>query len=452
MGVSRSPNKLDIDDNHSVWLEATPHYQPQPPLREDTTADLAIIGGGFTGVSTAYHFSQRYPRKRVILLEAKTLGNGASGRNGGQVLNWILGGAQDDASLQRNYRVTRAAMDTIQSIIQEHQLPVSYQRTGVYHAITTSRGAEQTHKDVERLQQLGMPIQYFDSESLAKRVKANGVVGAAFDPSEGILNGAQYVQSLRSVLLREGVTIFENTPALTVQEGATIRLITPQGEVRAAAIVLATNTYTNRLGYFRSAIFPLHAHNFATAPLSPEQMEKIGWSESAGLDDDYSLLSYMALTPEKRLVFGGSPAGYEYLYNNRSSFPGCPQSWTARYNKMRRTLIQYFLAIANASVTHRWTGPVAVNLNGLSGMMGVRGEHRNVFYALGYNGHGVTLANLAGQVLSDLYSGDDEQWRELPFYQPRFFPIQPEPFRWVGTQLYMRLLAPKYASHVALGG
>jgi gamma-glutamylputrescine oxidase len=278
------------------------------------------------------------------------------------------------------------------------------------------------------------------------------VVGAAFDPSEGVLNGAQYVRALRSVLLSAGVAIFENTPVLAISEGTNIRLPTPNGEVRTAAIVLATNAYTHRLGYFRSAIFPAHAHNFATAPLTAEQLAEIGWHEGAGIDDDYSLLAYMALTPEKQLVFGGSPPGYAYLYNNGTSFPGCPESWTSVFNKMQRTLTDYFPAASAIPVTHRWTGTVALNLSGVSGMMGVRGEQRNVFYALGYNGHGVTLANLAGQVLTDLYSGDDEQWSGLPFYQPRFFPIPPEPLRWVGAQLYMQLLVPKYATHVALGG
>jgi gamma-glutamylputrescine oxidase len=152
--MNTNTNKLDIDDNRSVWVDATPHYQPQPSLHENITADLTIIGGGFTGVSTAYHFSRRYPQKRVVLLEAKTLGNGASGRNGGQMLSWIRGGPEDDADLQRNYRVTCAAMDTIERIIQEHQLPVSYQRSGVFHALTTSRGAEQAQADVERLQRV----------------------------------------------------------------------------------------------------------------------------------------------------------------------------------------------------------------------------------------------------------------------------------------------------------
>ena len=306
-------NKLDIDDNRSVWIDATPHYQPQPSLRENITADLTIIGGGFTGVSTAYHFSRRYPQKRVILLEAKTLGNGASGRNGGQMLSWIRGGVEDDASLQRNYRVTCAAMDTIEGIIRKHQLPVSHHRSGVFHALTTSSSAEQAHADVERLHRLGLPLQYLDAQSFATRVKANGVVGAAFDPNEGELNGCQYVRALRSVLLNSGVAVYENTMVLAVHEEATIRLVTPYDEVRTAAIVLATNAYTPRLGYFRSAIFPAHAHNFATAPLTPEQLAEIGWLEGTGIDDDYSLLSYMALTSEKRLVFGGSPAGYEYI-------------------------------------------------------------------------------------------------------------------------------------------
>src|SRR5690349_8715269 len=113
------PEKLEIDDNRSVWIDQTPNYQPTAPLKGTVTADLAIIGGGFTGVSTAYHFSRRYPEKRVVLLEAKSLANGASGRNGGMMLNWVTGITDHSPEMTtRIYQTTSAGVKLIQEIIE----------------------------------------------------------------------------------------------------------------------------------------------------------------------------------------------------------------------------------------------------------------------------------------------------------------------------------------------
>lgn len=428
-----------INDNNSFWASYTPNYRPLPALRCNITADLAIIGGGFTGVSTAYHFKRRYPEKRVVLLEAKSLANGASGRSGGQMLNWIYGSPSDDDLLQKIHRTTCAAMDEIEDIIRRHELDVSYRRDGVIRVCTSTRTAEQAHAEVERLQKLDIPVQYLNKLSLSGYVDYRDAHGATFDPGEGQINGAQFVREMRLVLTSLGVEIYEQTPVLSVREGKTITLTVPNAEVHASAIALATNAYTPRLGYFRSSIIPVHSHVFATTPLSADQLKAIGWHKGAALDDDYTRLAYLALTREGNIVFGGSASGYDYLYNGNESYP------TEKINldKMRRAFSDMLPGSASLKISHYWSGPVALNTSFVSGIFGVRGEHRNVFYAVGYNGHGVTLSNLAGRVLTDIFSGDDQEWRVFPFYQPRAFPVPPEPFRWIGMQLYMRALAPK---------
>ncbi|MEW6403772.1 MAG: FAD-binding oxidoreductase [Chloroflexota bacterium] len=440
-----------IDDNISLWASYTPDYRPLPALNTNITADLAIVGGGFTGISTAYHFKRRYPEKHVVLLEAKTLANGASGRNGGQMLNWIYGAPQDDETLLQIYWVTSAAIDEIEKIIREHNLNVSYRRDGIWHALTSARNAEEAHRDVERLQKMGIPVEFFSQADLARRLHVQGALGASFDPTEGQMNGAQFVRAMRPVLVSLGVEVYEQTPVLSVREGRVIILATPQAEVRADAIVLATNAYTPQLGYFRSTIFPAHSHVFATAPHSPRQFVEMGWLQGAAFDNDHIRLSYTTRTNEGHIIFGGSAAGYAYLFNNQTSFPGSPDSVNANFSEMRRTLADLLPATIESKISHRWTGPVALNLSGVSGMFGVRSEYRNVFYALGYNGHGVTLSNLAGRVLTDMYSGDDHAWRKLPFYQPHTYLVPPEPFRWLGAQAYLKWLAPKRQLHTVTG-
>lgn len=434
------PEKLEIDDNHSLWVSQTPDYHPRPPLQETISADLAIIGGGFTGVSTAYHFSRRYPQKRVVLLEAKTLANGASGRNGGMILNWITGVTDHRPEMTaRIYRLTSGGIQTVMEIIQRHRLPVSYRLDGTLTVYTHARRAEAAHAEVEYHNRLGIPTRFLPPEMLARQLALRGVCGAVFDPDTGQINGAQFVRALRSVLLEQGVEVYEQTPVLRIREGNIVVLTTPQAEVRAKAIVLATNAYTSKLGYFREALFPLHSHVIATAPLKPEQLQAMGWRAFAAYSDDLDRISYSSLTPEGHIIFGGgSNQSYGYLFNNRTAYPGAPDSAARSFETVRQTMAGYIPDSLDLPIAHRWTGTLALTLN-RSPLMGVRGERRNVYYAIGYCGHGVTLANLAGQVLTDLYSGDDERWRELPFYQTRPAPIPPEPFRWLGYQLFTRL-------------
>ncbi len=434
------PEALEIDDNRSLWVSQTPDYQPTSPLRENISADLVIIGGGFTGTSTAYHFSRRYPEKRIVLLEAKTLANGASGRNGGMMLNWMpsMYGYSPEMT-RRIYDMTWAGIQTIIDIIQRHQLPVSYRLDGTLTAYTDSHRAEAAQEEAELHQQIGIPMQFLDASALKQKLNLQSAYGAVLDPNSGQINGAQLVRALRPILQEQGVEIYEQTPVLAIQEGAELILKTPDAEIKAKAIVLATNGYTGKLGYFQDALFPLHSHVFATAPLNPPQLENLGWHGFAGYADDRDRIAYSSLTSEGNIVFGGgSNQAYAYLFKNRTVDTKSPNFAKNAFNKLVQTMDTYLPNSANLPVAHRWTGVLGITLN-RTPIIGVRGEHRNIYYAIGYCGHGVTLANIAGQMLTDMYSNDDQQWRDFPFYQQAYAPIPPEPFRWIGYQMFTRL-------------
>jgi len=433
-------NDLDIDAAESVWTAGAGPYEPMAPLAGDTAADVAIIGGGFTGVSTAYHLSRRFPDKRIVLLEARSLANGASGRNGGLMLNWINGVGSDDEELTRRvYAATLEGIDGIVGLIREHGLAVRHRRDGCAEVLTDARNAEAAHARAERLRGWGIPVEYLDAARLGARLGIQGAHGAVLDPTEGQLHGVDLIRAMRPVLLAQGVAIHEGTPVLRVEEGKAITLTTPGGAVKAAAIVLATNGYTPQLGYFKAGIFPLHSHVIATEPLPPEVRARLGWGELAGFSDDRDRIAYGGMTPDGRLVFGGgSNAAYAYLYGGRAQYPGSPGSATPGFDAILRRLTTYFPEAANLKIAHRWTGTLGITMSRVCSM-GVMGDHRNVYYALGYSGHGVTLANLAGRVLADIYAGDDARWRGLPFYMRRLGGLPPEPFRWVGYQVYTKL-------------
>ncbi|HYO89401.1 MAG TPA: FAD-dependent oxidoreductase [Candidatus Limnocylindrales bacterium] len=434
------PEKLEVDDNHSYWASQTPDYRPGPPLKGQTTADLAIIGGGFTGVSTAYYFSRRYPEKRVVLLEAKSLANGASGRNGGMMLNWVTGVTDhSDETTRRIYDSTKAGMDSILALIERHHLPVQHRLEGTVTVYTSAQRAEKGHAECERYNRIGIPVRYLSASELHRDLNLQGTYGGELDPNSGQINGAQLVRSLRPVLIEQDVAIYEQTPVLKIREGAGYTLTTPEGEVEAKAIVFATNGYSGKFPQFRDALFPLHSHVFATGPLSPEQRAELGWRAYAGYSDDLDRIAYSTMTDDGSIIFGGgSNASYTYLFNNRTAYPGTPGSAKRSFDAIEGTFRQYLPGGAALPITHRWTGTLGITLS-RTPLIGARGANHSLLCAIGYCGHGVTLANLAGEILTDLYSGDDEHWRDLPFVNAHYPKLPPEPFRWIGYQTFTRL-------------
>ncbi len=145
-------------------------------------------------------------------------------------------------------------------------------------------------------------------------------------------------------------------------------------------------------------------------------------------------------SPQKAILFfgGGSNASYAYLFNNKTAYYGTPATARPAFRAMEETMYRYLPALRNIPISHRWTGTLAISLN-RNCSIGVQGDYHNVYYALGYCGHGVTLANLAGKIITDIYSGADSEWRKFPFYNQPFAPIPMEPFRWAGYQLTTRL-------------
>ncbi len=426
-----------VDSNESLWWTTKPPYTALPPLEASIKADIAILGGGFTGVSSALHFKKRFPEAKVVLVEASHLAAGASGRNGGLMLNWVNGIHTDDvAEAKRIFDATKIGIDLIESTIKEHNLEVAYRRDGCIEAFTDVGRAESAKRGIGTLQDAGIPIQFVEGKELEEYLQFEGVKGGIIDPTAGQIDGVDLIRALRPVLTNLGVEIYENSPVVGVLEGQTIEVKTKAGEIQAGAVVLATNGYTPELGYFSSGIVPLHSHLIATEPLSAAQWKEIGWGKIAGFSDDLDRLAYGCMTTSGRVVFGGgSNQAYSYVFGSR---PRYGRSAEASFDAVHRTMLKYMPRAAKVSITHRWTGTVALTLSRVC-TMGRLGKHNNIYYALGYSGHGITLANLAGKVLADIYAGTDEEWKTLPFYGQRLLYVPPEPFRWLGYHMYSTL-------------
>jgi glycine/D-amino acid oxidase-like deaminating enzyme len=418
----------------SVWVAESAPPEPAPPLAGRLATDVAIVGGGFTGVSTAWHLRRQNPGLGIALLESGVLGQGASGRNGGQVLHWVNGfEPKTPDEMRRVHRSTGAGIDIAEDLATRFAPPGTFRRQGALEIYTDARRAEGAAARVETLRAAGIPAEYLPES----RLGVHGAKGAVLDPLAGRMNGFALLQALRPVLRADGVALHEGTHVRRVRVGREIVLETAGGEVRAKALVLATNGYTPALGFFRLGMLPVHSHVIATEPLAPEDWARIGWGDWDGFTDDLDRIAYAARTPGGRLLLGGggNPA---YSYRLGGAPVAAPSAEARATPFMRGVLARYFPGVAERKIEHRWAGTLALTLDRICSM-GVRGRHRNVYHALGYSGHGVALALLAGRVLADLYAGNHEAWRDQPFYQKSLTPFPPEPFRWLGYQVWTRL-------------
>lgn len=424
---------MRTDENRSAWLAESPPYEPLPPLKGAISADIALIGGGITGVSTAWHLSERFPDKRVVLLEARALAHGASGRNGGQVLNGINGVEPREAELGRRvFAATHAGIDIVADLAARSSLDCGFTRRGCLEVYTTAGSAEDAQARVETWRSWGLPMRWLSQ----REVGMHGVLGGVLDPTAGRVNMAALLRGLRPRLQERGVAVYEQTPVLRIEHGDPLTLTTPEGSVRAAALVLATNAYTPSLGFFRNGLLPLHSHVVATAPVARPAALLGGFD---GFADDLDRIAYGCPTPGGRLIFGGgSNAAYSYRFGGAPVFDAESPRAVRHFDAIEARMRGYFPELADTPVAHRWSGPLAITFDRICSM-GVTGPRRNIYYSLGYSGHGLALGALAGRVLRDLYSGDHDPWRALPFHQKRLPPIPPEPLRWLGYQLYTRL-------------
>lgn len=426
-----------FDENQSVWAVDRPPRDAYPPLVGEASVDLAILGGGFTGMSAAWHFSRRYPEMGIALFEAARLGNGASGRNGGMMLNWIVGLESADLDMAHlSYDATSEGIETIGEVLRELDAPHLWRHEGSVDVYTDPRSAALAQRECERLQAGGIPIRWLEPAELAAGLTLEGVFGGQLDPGAGQLDGFGLIEAMAPVLAGRGVSLHEGSPVLRIREGAVHELELPRGRVRARHLVLATNAYTPRLGYFRHSLIPLHSHVVGSRARSPEQWAALGWKGLSGFADDSGRVAYGALTPRGELVFGGgSNQSYSYLYGGETAYAGDRRR---HIQAVRARLLRYMPGLGDLELPYQWSGPIGLTLSRLCSI-GVMGEHRNVYYGLGYSGHGVTLANLAGRILCDIHAGEDARWRPLPFFGHTPLPIPPEPMRWIGYHAYTRL-------------
>jgi glycine/D-amino acid oxidase-like deaminating enzyme len=426
---------------HVLWLDTYGEYRPEPALEGDLKVDIAIIGGGFTGLVTAYELRRADPALKVAVLEAQEVGYGSSGRNGSFGMT-VVGLGFGVTAMLRGKRFLKdahtymeRAVDRMSELIHTENLDCDYIRPGFMRAATTTGYVRRIQADVALMQSLGFSgIDWIDGEAVRAKVNSSLYLGALWEPRLVLVNPAKLVREEKRLAIENGAQIYENTPVMEISAKPSFVLKTPKGSVSAEKVVFATNAYSHLFPQLVRRQIPAFTYMIATEPLTPQQLEPVGWKGCEGVEDARNLIHYYRITPDHRLVIGGGPVGLTYansLYADESE-----PAW----EHLRQHMELLFPSFKGARITHRWGGPFSVTLN-LTPALGYAGDKRAV-YSLGCIGHGVSMSHLNAQTIRDLLLERQSDLMDCPFINPRVIPWPPEPLRIVlaqGIRGYLRL-------------
>jgi len=417
----------------SYWLNSYGPYTPNDPLQGDLTTDVAIIGGGYTGLATAYFLRKAEPTMRVAVLEGEVVGYGASGRNGGFAMTLFglepavtaaLFGKQRTAEA---HRYCERSVDLVRDLIREHAMQSDFEYTGFLRLATMPGFVKRIQHDLEILTSQGVTgIEWIDQAAARAEVNSPLVLGAWREPRCGILNPAKHVRELKRVAEGAGALVYERTPVSEIKREGKFTLRTPQGTLTAEKIVLATNAYSHLIPEIKRKQVPAFTHMVITDPLTPDQLDSIGWKNRSGLEDARNLVHYLRLTIDNRIAIGGSDVTLAYGRDMDRDLN------EKTFRQLEQDTVTLFPGLKGVKFVYRWGGPVSVPID-MAPAIGQVGDAR-AWYSLGCVGHGVAPTHLNGQTLADLLLERQTDLTSIWFVQRRTLPWPPEPLRWAASQ------------------
>jgi glycine/D-amino acid oxidase-like deaminating enzyme len=409
----------------SFWLAQLPAVPARPALAGDAAADVAIVGGGFTGLWTAYYLAAADPGLRIVVLEAATCGFGASGRNGG----WCSGlFPVSVAKLARRYgreravaqyRALAATVDEVGRVAAAEGIDCGYAKGGTLALARTPAQLRRARASVAADAAFGLDVTLLSAAEATARCGASGVLGAAYSPDCAAVQPATLVRGLAAAVERRGVTVYERTRAVRLAPG---RVVTDHGTVAARVVVRALEGYTAGLAGHRRVLAPVYSLMIATEPLPPAVWDRIGLGRRETFTDHRHLIIYGQRTADDRLAFGGRGAPYHFGSRIRPSYDRVPGVFAA----LRRALHDLFGI--DPPIAYRWGGPLGIPRDWMPSV----GLDGGMAWAGGYVGDGVAATNLAGRTLADLITGRESELTRLPWVGHRSRRWEPEPLRWLG--------------------
>jgi glycine/D-amino acid oxidase-like deaminating enzyme len=432
----RTEIQVPPDAGRSWWLRDALADDPSPPsseLRGDLTADVVILGGGYTGMWTALHLTELDPGVSVVILEQDICGGGPSGRNGGFVnsfwgdLHYLVEKFGDAHAIA----LCEAGEDSVGAIgafADDHKIDAWYRGDGEYVVAASEHQVGGWADGVITADRLGVSeyFQVLSKDEMRERISSPVFHGALYRRVGATVQPARLARGMRRVLLERGVRIFEDSPVTRFGVGEPAVAETASGSVRAGSAVIALNAWARHWKQFRRTVVVRGSYIVLTAP-APDELKRIGWTDGSGLADMRSAIHYIRTTPDGRIAFGlggmqpnlARTIGPRFAYDDHAI-----RIAIADLHRM-------FPGFADVPIEAAWGGPIDVAGHHLP-TFGTLGRG-NVHYGHGYTGNGVGPSHLSGKVIANRILGKSDPVLDLPLVdlEPLRFP--PEPIRSPGA-------------------
>ncbi|MEO5878412.1 MAG: FAD-dependent oxidoreductase [Streptosporangiaceae bacterium] len=425
----------------SFWLQDPARPEPYPSLVEDTTCDLAVIGGGYTGLWAALMAKERDPALDVVLVEADRIGGAASGRNGGfcaASLTHGLGNGLDrwPGEIEVLERMGRENLAGIAATVARYGIDCDFELTGEMNVAVTEWQLEGLREEAAAAAALGHELVFLSAEQVRESVASPTYLGGLWDrEGAAMVHPAKLAWGLRAACRSLGVRIYERTPVLaTTDQGAHLVLRTPYGQIRAAKVALGTGVFPPLLKRLKHYLIPVYDYVLMTEPLSADQLASIGWSDRQGIGDSANQFHYYRLTADNRILWGGYDAIYHYNNGMRTELERRPET----YALLAGHFFETFPQLAGVRFTHTWGG-VIDTCSRFCAFFGT-GHKGRLAYAVGYTGLGVGATRFGADVMLDhlgigLRPGEQTERLRLKMVRSKPVPFPPEPLRYAVIQL-----------------
>jgi gamma-glutamylputrescine oxidase len=383
----------------NYYNESVPALAPRPALQEDLECDVAVVGAGIAGCSTALHLAER--GYRVVLLEGRKVGFGASGRSGAQLIFGYACGQEKIEKLVGQeagsalWQVTADGLELVRDVVARYGIDCELS-WGQLHVAVKERQRHELREEAEYLAtDYGYDsVRFLDRDEVRSLLATGRYCGALHDANSGHCHPLKYTRGLAAAAERAGATVFESTPVTAIDRGPVATLHTPQGRVRAKFVALAGNTYLEGLvPELQRKIMAVGTYIVATEPLGRERAEALIRDNLAVADVNF-VLDYFRLSADHRLLFGG-----------RVSYSGLDPLGTERATRAR--MLKVFPQLADARIDYAWGGYVDITVNRAPhfGRLG-----SNVYFLQGFSGHGMALTGIAGKLVAEAIAGQSERF------------------------------------------
>jgi len=416
----------------SFWWSQVERAAPRPALDGSIEADVCIVGAGYTGLWTAYYLKRAQPALRVVMLEQRFAGYGASGRNGGWLANSITGGREQyvarhgRAAVARFQQLANETVDEVIRVAAAEGIDADIHKGGEFTIATDAAqlGRLRAFADAER-QWPESGVQLLTAREAAARIDVAGVQGGVWHPHTARIHPAKLVGGLRDAVLRLGVELFEGTHVESIEPH---HALTRRGVVTAPVVVRATEGFTAGFPRFHREWMPLNSSLVVTAPLPESVWAEIGWQGRETLGDMAHAYMYAQRTADDRIAFGGR--GKPYRYGSGIDADG--RTPAATVAELGALIERFWPVLRGVRLDHAWSGVLGVPRD-WSATVGLD-RASGLAWAGGYVGTGVASSNLAGRTLADLILERDSELVTLPWVGHRVRKWEPEPLRWVAVQ------------------